>query len=144
MKRNRRLMILLILCLVLGLTNPGQEQHERAVYARTEALIANMGQQAAGLLGRLAAGILARIATEAVDTLDLGLFSYHNYVLFSTMELDGQMVSVGIVGRVLVSADYGVEDVVLALLRSPQGGGMEPTLPLSELVGDVLGYIPVN
>jgi hypothetical protein len=142
MKSNGMTLLLVVLCLALWATTPAQAQHERVIYDRTEVLIADLGEQAAGRIGRLGAGLLAKIATEAVDTLDVELFVYHNYHLFSTTTLDGQVVSLGVFHRVLISSSYDAEDVVLALARSPWGQPERVArTDLPSLAGEVLGLV---
>jgi hypothetical protein len=81
------LVVGIALAIAMAATNPGQEIHKKAVYT---AMAADVGNSA--LLGELAGNLLGN--------LDPISYEYHNYVVFSTMTLKGETVSVGALNRV--------------------------------------------
>lgn len=81
------ILILVVFCAVLALTNPNHQAHKDVVYA-TAAAKATESE----LLGKIAADLLG-----AVDVIPL---EYHNYVLFSTTTLRDETASVGLFARV--------------------------------------------
>ncbi len=81
------LLLLLVLCVVLAVTNPGEKDHRDVVYRA-------LSQELGG------SGILGELAGTALDRLDLLPMEYHNYVLFSTVVYDGETASVGLLSNV--------------------------------------------
>ena len=81
------LLLIIVVCVVMGVTNPDEKDHKEAVY---RALSQEVGGE----------GILGRLAGTALDSLDLLPLEYHNYVLLSTVTLEGDTVSVGLLTRV--------------------------------------------
>ena len=75
--------LIIVACIALAVTNPGEEAHKHAVYNK---LSSEVGVQ--GFLGEIAGG-----AMESLDPLPL---KYNNYVLFSTMTFTDDLVSVGL------------------------------------------------
>jgi hypothetical protein len=81
------LILLTALATALAVTNPSQETHKKTVYSTmaTDAVTnQSVGQLAGTMLGNL-------------DPLP---YEYHNYLLFSTMTLRDETVSVGVLNRV--------------------------------------------
>ncbi len=91
------LLVVVALVVVMALTNPSEDAHKQAVY---NALGQVVSQQvdSQGALGALA----GKVATTVASRLDLPVFEYHNYVLFSTTSIQGRTVSVGVLGQVIV------------------------------------------
>ena len=78
---------LIVIAALLALTNPGLDSHKNVIYESAAAEATD-----SPMLGRLAADVL-----EGFDVVPL---TYHNYVVLSTMTLDGDTVSVGMLARV--------------------------------------------
>jgi len=81
------LLLVVIACIALGVTNPGEDAHKRLVYDR---LANKVGME----------GVLGEIAGEALGNLDVVPLRYNNYVLFSTTAFRDDTVSVGLLTRV--------------------------------------------
>ena len=81
------LLLIVVVCVALAATNPGEEAHKEAVY---QALPQQMGAE----------GIVGELAGAALDRLDLLPLRYHNYLLFSTVTYGDDTVSVGLVTNV--------------------------------------------
>ena len=96
------MLVLIVLGMVLCLTNPTQAAHKEAIYRYAQEAAADQGELLAGSLGRFVAGLLTRVATENLDSWNLLGFRYDNYLLFSTVSIDGQLVSIGLLKQVLV------------------------------------------
>ncbi len=91
------LLAVVVLVVAMALTNPSEETHKQAVYnALGEAISQQIGSQ--GPVGAL----VGKAATTVARRLDLPIFEYHNYVLFSTTSIQGRTASVGILGQVIV------------------------------------------
>ncbi len=75
------------LVIALGVTNPGQEVHKRAIYT---AMASGAGDSS--MLGSLAGTVL--------NDLDLVPYQYNNYIVCSTMTLREDLVSVGAFNKV--------------------------------------------
>ena len=74
-------------CVFLTVTNPPKEDHKKAVY---RALSQDLGAE----------GVLGEMAGEALGSLDVLPLDYHNYVIFSTVSLREDTVSVGLATNV--------------------------------------------
>jgi hypothetical protein len=83
----RTLVLVLIILVMLAVTNPAAETHKKAIYG---AVSANAAEE----------GIWKQLAVQVVGDLDLVRFQYHNYLLFSTVTLDGDTVSWGVLSHV--------------------------------------------
>ncbi|NUQ64477.1 MAG: hypothetical protein HUU20_18585 [Pirellulales bacterium] len=81
------LVAILALAIAMAVTNPGQEAHKKAVYT---AMATDVGTS--GMLGNFAGAML--------NDLDLVPYQYHNYLVFSTMTLKDEVVSVGALNNV--------------------------------------------
>ena len=79
--------LIVIACIVLAFTNPGEQVHKRAVYDK---LPNELGMN----------GFLGAIAGSMMGDFDVMPLSYHNYLLFSTMTFEDDILSVGILGYV--------------------------------------------
>jgi hypothetical protein len=90
------LLLIVIACIVLAVTNPRQDTHKTLVYQR-------LSNQAGvtGLLGEVTGGVM--------ENLDLVPLKYHNYVLFSTMTFREDTVSVGLLTKAWTTDWSGVE-----------------------------------
>jgi len=78
---------LLALAIAMAITNPNQDSHKKTVYATMH------GRTDGGsMLGNLAGAVLS--------DLDLVPYQYHNYVVFSTMTFQDDLVSVGALNKV--------------------------------------------
>ena len=75
-------LLIVIACIMLAVTNPGESAHKEIVYNR---LSNEVGMQ--GLLGEFAGGVLGN--------LDMLPMKYNNYFLFSTMTFRDELVSIG-------------------------------------------------
>jgi hypothetical protein len=86
-----------VLVVVMALANPSEEAHKQAVYnALGEAVSQQVDSQ--GPVGAL----VGKAATTVARRLDLPIFEYHNYVLFSTTSIQGRTASYGFLGNVIV------------------------------------------
>jgi hypothetical protein len=81
------LVVLVILCIVLAITNPGQDAHKKAFYA-------SVGTEQAK------SEVLGNIAAEVLGDVDLIPLKYNNYIVFSTTTLNGKMTSFGLFSHV--------------------------------------------
>lgn len=87
------IIILVLACVVLFITNPPMEDHKQALFD-TLRTAASQGGMVSGILGNLGVGI--------VEELNVLPFTYENYLLFSTLSLDGEMLSIGFLGNVFI------------------------------------------
>lgn len=81
------LIAVIALAIAMAATNPGHEVHKKVVYS---AIAADVGNSQ--VLGDLAGGVLSN--------LDPISYHYHNYIVFSTMTRQNEVVSVGALNRV--------------------------------------------
>ena len=81
------ILVLVVICAILALTNPSIETHKDVVYTSAAAKVTK-----SELLGKIAADVLG-----SVDVIPL---SYHNYLLFSTTTLDDETASIGLFSHV--------------------------------------------
>lgn len=86
------LIVLLLASILLAVTKPSKDKHADALAQNAEQ---EMGAKRGPgrLLGKMAAVGASAFARTAMD--------YHDYVLFSTMTLDGEIESVGVLGLVV-------------------------------------------
>jgi hypothetical protein len=75
-------LLIVIACIMLAVTNPGETAHKEIVYNR---LSNEVGMQ--GLIGEFAGGMLGN--------LNMLPMKYNNYFLFSTMTFRDELVSIG-------------------------------------------------
>jgi len=81
------LLLVVIACIALAVTNPGEKAHKKVVYDK----VANkVGME----------GFLGEIAGKALGDLDVVPLTYNNYLLFSTMAFRDDTVSIGCLTRV--------------------------------------------
>jgi hypothetical protein len=81
------LLLIIIVCIFLAVTNPGAEAHKQVL---VEKLSAQAGMS--GFLGELAGDLLGDV--------DVTPLRYNNYVLFSTMTFRDDTVSLGLLTKV--------------------------------------------
>jgi len=81
------LLLIVVACIALAVTNPGEEVHKQVVY---QSLSQKMGAE--GFWGELAGG--------ALGSLDVLPLEYHNYLLFSTVTYRQDTLSVGLLTNV--------------------------------------------
>jgi len=81
------LLLILVACIALAVTNPGAEDHKQAIY---QALSRRMGAE----------GFWGATAGSALGSLDVLPLTYHNYLLFSTVTYGQDTVSVGLLTKV--------------------------------------------
>ncbi len=81
------LLLIIIVSIALGVTNPGIDDHKKVVY-----------QNLPGHVG--ADGLVAEIAGRMLGSFDPLPLSYHNYLLFSTTTFREDTMSVGLFTRV--------------------------------------------
>ena len=81
------LLLVIVACIALGVTNPGEDAHKRVVY---DQVVDKVGME----------GVLGEIAGEALGNLDVVPLRYNNYLLFSTTAFRDDTVSVGLLTRV--------------------------------------------
>ncbi len=81
------LLLLIVACAVLLVTNPGYEAHKQVVYtaAATDAVQST---------------VLAKIAVDLLGKTEVVALVYNNYYLGSTTTLNGEIKSVGAFSRV--------------------------------------------
>ncbi len=96
------LVLLLIgVVVVSAVTNPKKSTHTNMIYST---LGEAAGQQLAGNTG----GFLGKLFGQSVGTLsnwlDVSLFEYHNYIVFSTTSLGGKVITVGYLSNITVVA----------------------------------------
>jgi hypothetical protein len=84
---KRGLLLIVVACMALGVTNPGEGPHKQAVYSKMP--------KEAGM-----EGFLGRVAGDLLGNLDVVPLKYNNYILFSTMTFRGDIVSVGLLSNV--------------------------------------------
>jgi presenilin-like A22 family membrane protease len=82
-------LILIVAVLALALTNPSASEHREAV---SNALRTQASRE----------GFLSRLDLEVTLGLDAIPFRYRNYVVFSTLTVDGKTVSWGLLANVIV------------------------------------------
>jgi hypothetical protein len=80
-------LLIVIGCVALVFTNPGEQAHKDVVYKKLS------GE--AGM-----SGFLGDIAGNVMENFDFVPFEYKNYLFFSTMTFRGDIVSVGIFNHV--------------------------------------------
>ena len=102
------ILAVIVLGMVLCLTNPTEAEHKEAIYRYAEQAAADRGERLAGSPGRVVATVLARVATDVVDSWNLLGLRYDNYLLFSTVSLDDELVSIGVLRQVAVG--HGLVD----------------------------------
>jgi hypothetical protein len=76
------LLLIVVACIALAVTNPGAEDHKEVVY---QTLSQKMGAE----------GFLGEMAGSALGSLDVVPLQYHNYLLFSTVTYRDDTLSVG-------------------------------------------------
>ena len=81
------LLLIIVACIVMAVTNPGVEDHKKVVYG-------NLPNQAG------AEGMVAEIAGRVLGNLHPLPITYHNYYLFSTTTFRNDTASVGLLTRV--------------------------------------------
>ena len=79
--------LIVIACIVLAVSNPGEEAHKKVVYNK---LSGTVGMK----------GFLGEIAGDLMGNLDMVPLTYNNYFLFSTMRFRDDVVSVGFLKQV--------------------------------------------
>ena len=81
------LLLVIIACIALAITNPGEETHRKAVYNQVSS---KAGME--GFAGKAAGALLS----------DLGVvpLKYNNYIMFSTMTFGEDTLSVGLLTKV--------------------------------------------
>lgn len=94
--------ILAGVAMVLAATNPSAASHNDALHREVRSTLRRAVDGEANGLGRIASSAFQRLGGDAV--LDL-LFDveYENFMLFSRTTMDGDVVSVGVLGNVFVS-----------------------------------------
>lgn len=85
--------VVILTVLALALTNPSEQEHR--------VKIVRAAQQGAANDGLWGALMVVSGATDAA--VDLIPFEYHNYLIFSTVTCNGDRVSVGLLGNVILS-----------------------------------------
>lgn len=85
--------------LLLITTNPSKEAHNNKIYT---VLGQTVGQKLGGELGRVLGGLLGRGVGNLTNSIDMSVFEYHDYLLFSTTTLSNQVVSLGILDNVFM------------------------------------------
>jgi hypothetical protein len=90
MGKKGPLILLVVALIVLFASNPSREAHENRVLAEARDAADNLLETVGGLIG---AGIVTSVA------------DYTNYGLFSTMRVENDLVSVGVLGFVFVFLD---------------------------------------
>ena len=89
---------------VLAVTNPTAESHSDALRREVRsALRREMDREAKGA-GRIATAALQHFGGDAVIDLLLDV-EYENFILFSRTTMDGNVVSVGVMGNVFIQLD---------------------------------------
>ncbi len=89
------LLLILVACIVLAVTNPGMDVHKQAVYR-------NLPSHAG------AEGLFGEIAGTMLGTLDPLPIRYHNYYLFSTTTFRDDTLSVGLLTRAWATRTDGL------------------------------------
>ena len=79
--------LIVVACIVLAITNPGEEAHKKAVYDKVP-----------GEVG--VPGFLGEVAGNVLENLDVVPLKYNNYFLFSTVTFREEIVSVGLLQHV--------------------------------------------
>lgn len=88
--------------MLLAVTNPSPESHNDALHREVRSTLRRAIDSEANGAGRIASAAFQRLGGDTV--LDL-LFDveYENFILFSRSTMDGDVVSVGVLGNVFVS-----------------------------------------
>jgi len=81
------LLLIVVACIALAVTNPGEEAHKEVVY---QAMSRHIGAE----------GFLGDLAGDALGSLDVVPLTYHNYLLFSTVTYRQDTLSVGALTKV--------------------------------------------
>ncbi len=93
------LLLIVVACIALGATNPGEESHKRVVY--------NKVPKEAGM-----EGFLAGVTSDLLGNLDVVPLKYNNYILFSTVTFRDDIVSIGLLTEVWATDWSGREKKV--------------------------------
>lgn len=88
---------------VFTLTNPKKNSHTNKIYS---AIGEAAGQQLAGNTGGFIGSLFGKAVSTIADWYDVSLFEYHNYIVFSTTTLNGQLITVGYLSNVKVVAPF--------------------------------------
>jgi hypothetical protein len=81
------LLLVIVVAAVLLVTNPGQDAHKQVVYAA----LAGQATQSE---------LLEKVAADVLEKVDVVPLTYHNYYVYSTTTLNGEVKSVGALRRV--------------------------------------------
>jgi ribosomal protein L40E len=103
------IVILVAAVILLYATNPSQSDHNKSIIANAGREVGETyGGELGGWLGQLVGGGIGGIANQ----FDLSLFTYHNYLLFSTTNLGMDTISVGYLGNVRIvmpASEWAIE-----------------------------------
>ena len=89
---------IIVLCLILAATNPSEHQHQRVLLHEVSI---DVGSDIAGDVGGFFGQIIGNFVGEGLENLNVSLFHYNNFILFSTITIRGEIVSFGILGQVI-------------------------------------------
>ncbi len=93
--------VIIVAVVIFAMTNPSKAAHNTAIATSLgKAAGQQLGGDTGGLLGQLLGGTLGTIG----NLVDFSPFAYHNYLVFSTTSLQGQVISVGYLSSVRVVA----------------------------------------
>jgi len=93
------LLLVIITCIALAITNPGEETHKKVVYGKAS--------NEAGMKG-----LLGEVAGDVLVNLDLVPLEYNNYFLFSTTTFRDETVSIGFLNNVRATDWNGLAEEV--------------------------------
>jgi len=96
-KTRTTIIVIVIICFILGFTNPSAEDHKAAVYNEVKKVIKSEDNN-------IILNFFVDMGTSLSKTLDLLNFRYDDYVLFSTLTYEGNVVSIGLLGKIYVPA----------------------------------------
>ena len=119
------IVVLVLAILTLAITNPSEKIHNQAIYSHVGKVA---GQALAGDIGGLVGRLLGGAVGNLVNSIDLTIFEYNNYILFSTTEFNDEIITFGILGnvRIITPVEEWIEDI-------PGIISDFPTLPKPEL-----------
>lgn len=98
------LLLIVIACIALGVTNPGEEAHKKIV---CDTLSSKAGME----------GLLGEVTSDVLGHLDVVPLKYNNYLLFSTTTFRDDTMSVGLFTRVWATDWSGIEKKVSVSIR---------------------------
>ncbi len=123
-------LVLLIIgvVVVFAITNPQKDAHTNKLFSTIGEVA---GQKFAGDTGGLLGKVFGQSVGIISDMLDISMFEYHNYIVFSTTSYKGQVITVGYLTNIKVVADV---DAWIDYISSQAGIGLENYAnPLNQL-----------